>query len=150
MAGRALKSIGKDAHLWRPDFQVSSFKDIQAPFENGMLICNPPYGDRLGDEKQAEELYSQMSSLFQDFTGWKIGVITSHKKFQESIGRYASTLKSIKSGNLDTIFYMYDGTEKQKNRFSSKKQTSFSSENKKTKFTRKTETKNSTNEKDYF
>ena len=150
MTGRALKSIGKDAHLWRPDFQVSSFKDIQAPFENGMLICNPPYGDRLGDEKQAEELYSQMSSLFQDFTGWKIGVITSHKKFQESIGRYASTLKSIKSGNLDTIFYMYDGTEKQKNRSPSKKQKSFSSENKKSKFTRKTETKNSTNEKDYF
>lgn len=114
MAGRALKSIGIDAHLWRPDFQVSDFKDIEAPFENGIIICNPPYGERLGDEQQAAELYSGMKSLFDDFKGWQIGVITAHKQFQESVGRYASTLKSIKSGNLDTTFYIYDGTEKEK------------------------------------
>ena len=114
MAGRALKSIGVDAHLWRPDFQVSDFKDIEAPYESGIIICNPPYGERLGDEAQAAELYSGMSSLFDDFKGWQIGVITAHKQFQESVGRYASTLKSIKSGNLDTIFYIYDGTEKEK------------------------------------
>lgn len=115
-AGRALKSIGIDAHLWRPDFQVSDFKDIQAPFENGMIICNPPYGERLGDESQAAELYSDMRSLFEDFKGWQIGIITAHKKFQENIGRYASVLKSIKSGNLDTTFYIYNGTEKEKKR----------------------------------
>lgn len=114
MAGRALKSIGVDAHLWRPDFQVSDFKDIEAPYESGIIICNPPYGERLGDEAQAAELYSGMSSLFDDFKGWQIGVITAHKQFQESVGRYASTLKSIKSGNLDTTFYIYDGTEKEK------------------------------------
>ena len=55
-----------------------------------------------------------MSSLFDDFKGWQIGVITAHKQFQESVGRYASTLKSLKSGNLDTTFYIYDGTEKEK------------------------------------
>ena len=115
-AGRALKSIGIDAHLWRPDFQVSDFKEIQAPFENGMIICNPPYGERLGDERQAAELYSDMRSLFEDFKGWQIGIITAHKKFQENIGRYASVLKSIKSGNLDTTFYIYNGTEKEKKR----------------------------------
>ncbi len=114
MAGRALKSIGIDAHLWRPDFQVSDFKDIEAPYENGIIICNPPYGERLGDEGQAAELYKSMSSLFDDFKGWQIGVITAHKEFQENVGRYASVLKSLKSGNLDTTFYIYDGTEKQK------------------------------------
>lgn len=115
-AGRALKAIGVDAHLWRPDFQVSDFKDIEAPYENGMIICNPPYGERLGDEQQAAELYSSMKSLFEDFKGWQIGVITAHKEFQENVGRYATTLKSIKSGNLDTTFYLYNGTEKEKKR----------------------------------
>ena len=114
MAGRALKSIGIDAHLWRPDFQVSDFKDIEAPYDNGIIICNPPYGERLGNEGQAAELYKSMASLFDDFKGWQIGVITAHKEFQENVGRYASTLKSLKSGNLDTTFYIYDGTEKQK------------------------------------
>ncbi len=114
MAGRALKSLGIDSHLWRPDFQVSDFKDIEAPYDNGMIICNPPYGERLGDEAQAAELYSSMKTLFTDFKGWQIGVITAHKEFQENVGRYASVLKSIKSGNLDTTFYIYNGTEKEK------------------------------------
>jgi putative N6-adenine-specific DNA methylase len=120
MAGRALKSIGIDSHVWRPDFQVADFKDIEAPFENGMIICNPPYGERLGDEEQAADLYKEMASLFTDFKGWQIGVITAHKEFQENIGRYATSLKSLKAGNLDTTFYMYDGTEKEK-KFKNKK-----------------------------
>ncbi len=114
MAGRALQMIGSDARVERPDFDVVDFKDIKAPYENGMIICNPPYGERLGDEKEAELLYTSMSSLFEDFKGWEMGIITSHKRFQECIGHYASQLKNLKSGNLDTIFYMYDGTEKNK------------------------------------
>lgn len=114
MAGRALQMLGNDAHLPRPDFDVADFKDIQAPYENGIIVCNPPYGERLGDEAQAEELYRSMSTLFDDFKGWQMGIITSHKKFQECIGRYASTLKNLKSGNLDTTFYIYNGTEKRK------------------------------------
>ncbi|MBQ6057326.1 MAG: class I SAM-dependent RNA methyltransferase [Treponema sp.] len=120
MAGRALKSIGIDSHVWRPDFQVADFKEIEAPFESGMIICNPPYGERLGDEEQAALLYKEMGSLFTDFKGWQIGVITAHKEFQENIGRYATSLKSLKAGNLDTTFYMYDGTEKEK-KFKTKK-----------------------------
>jgi len=41
-----------------------------------------------------------------------MGVITSHKKFQESIGHYADFLKTIKAGNLDTTLYIYDGNTK--------------------------------------
>ncbi len=114
MAGRALQMIGSDAKVERPTFEVSSFKDLKAPYDEGTIICNPPYGERLGDADEAEKLYKDMSSLFDDFKGWKIGVITSHRKFQECIGRYASLLKDLKAGNLDTTFYIYNGTEKAK------------------------------------
>lgn len=111
MAGRALQLIGSDAHIERPSFDVVDFKDISAPFDDGMIICNPPYGERLGDETEAAQLYREMSSLFDDFKGWKIGVITAHPKFQDCIGRYASAIKDLKAGNLDSTFYMYNGTE---------------------------------------
>lgn len=114
MAGRALQMIGSDAKIERPTFEVASFKDLKAPYDEGTIICNPPYGERLGDADEAEKLYKDMSSLFDDFKGWKIGVITSHRKFQECIGRYASLLKDLKAGNLDTTFYIYNGTEKAK------------------------------------
>lgn len=114
MAGRALNLIDKSDKVPRPDFDVADFSDIQAPFEHGLLLCNPPYGERIGDDEAAQALYRSMQSLFLDFKGWELGVITSHTKFQESIGRYATALKSLKSGNLDTTLYMYTGSEKQK------------------------------------
>ena len=114
MAGRALRLIGRNEHVPRPDFDVADFKDIEAPFEHGVIICNPPYGERLGEENEAEALYSEMSSLFEDFKGWEIGVITANRKFQECVGRYASILKDLKAGNLDTTFYIYSGNEKEK------------------------------------
>lgn len=113
MAGRALNLIGSDVHIERPDFIVSDFADLKAPYETGLILTNPPYGERLGDASQAEELYTRMQSLFTDFEGWDMGVITNQKKFQECIGHYASQLKSIKAGNLDTLLYVYKNHKKE-------------------------------------
>ena len=106
-AGRALQMIGSDQRIQRPDFEVADFADIKAPYETGLLLSNPPYGERLGDEQEAIELYKNMNSLFTDFENWEMGFITSHAKFEESIGKKASSIKPLKSGNLDTKFYMY-------------------------------------------
>ena len=47
-AGRALKSIGISRHIPRPDFIQSDFSELAAPYETGLLLMNPPYGERLG------------------------------------------------------------------------------------------------------
>lgn len=107
-AGRALQLIGNDARVQRPDFVQSDFRDLKAPYPEGLLLCNPPYGERLGDEKTVEALYRDMSCLFTVFPGWEMGVITSDSKFQECIGHYATLLKDLKGGNLDTCFYIYN------------------------------------------
>lgn len=114
MAGRALQMIGSDARVERPVFEVNDFKNLKASCDSGLIICNPPYGERLGEEEQAQQLYSDMASLFTNFPSWEIGVITANKKFQECFGHYASALKNLKAGNLDTTFYIYNGSEKQK------------------------------------
>ena len=116
MAGRALQLIGSDARIERPSFDTSDFKELKAPYEKGLIICNPPYGERLGEEEQAKQLYREMASLFTEFPSWEIGVITANKHFQECFAHYASALKDLKAGNLDTTFYIYNGTEKAKNR----------------------------------
>lgn len=107
MAGRALKSIGISAHIPRPDFVQSDFADLSAPYDSGLLLCNPPYGERIGDSEQAIELYKKMDCLWQEFPGWDLGVITSHEQFQESFGHKANKIKKLKAGNLDTNFYIY-------------------------------------------
>lgn len=112
MAGRALKSIDISAHIPRPDFIQSDFAELEAPYESGLLLCNPPYGERLGDEEQARELYKKMGSLWKDFEGWDIGIITSHPDFLENFGHKTSAIKKLKAGNLDTAFYIYKRQEK--------------------------------------
>lgn len=107
MAGRALHLVDIAAHVKRPDFIVSNYSELEAPYESGLLLCNPPYGERIGDLAEAESLYCDMKSIFTDFNGWDVGVITSQKSFQECIGKRASKVKSLKAGNLDTVLYIY-------------------------------------------
>lgn len=111
-AGRALKSIGSSAHIQRPDFIQADFTSLAAPYPEGLLLCNPPYGERLGNENLALELYKKMQSLWLDFPNWDIGIITSNPKFQENFGHYANLLKSLKAGKLNTCFYIYNRRDK--------------------------------------
>ncbi|MGN0729482.1 THUMP domain-containing class I SAM-dependent RNA methyltransferase [Treponema sp.] len=107
MAGRALQLIGSDMRIERPEFFVSDFSDVHPDRENGLVLCNPPYGERLGDEKHAESLYRSMDSLFLNFKGWQMGVITNCKSFEDFLGKKASAVKPLKAGNLDTSLYIY-------------------------------------------
>ena len=108
MAGRALKSIGISTHIQRPDFTQADFKDLSAPYDEGLILCNPPYGERLGNEEEAAELYQQMDSLWQEFPNWDLGIITSNPDFQKNFNHQANSIKKIKAGNLDTSFYIYN------------------------------------------
>lgn len=108
MAGRALKSIGISKHIIRPDFVQADFADLSAPYDSGLLICNPPYGERLGELEEVKELYGKMDSLWKDFPGWDLGVITSCDTFQDDFAHNANKIKNFKAGNLDTYFYIYN------------------------------------------
>ena len=107
-AGRALQLIGSDLKIPRPDFECADFKELQAPYGEGCIITNPPYGERLGDEDEIPALYKSMGSLFTDFKGWNMGFITAYADFERCIGKRASQAKNLKSGNLDTVFYIYN------------------------------------------
>lgn len=107
IAGRALQAAGSDARIPRPDFAQASFDELVAPYDTGLILSNPPYGERLGDKDTAAALYRSMNGLPENFPGWDFGFITSHEGFEASFGRKASKKKALKSGNLDTCFYMY-------------------------------------------
>ena len=107
-AGRALQKIGSDAKLIRPEFVQSDFADLQAPFEKGLLITNPPYGERIGDREQAIELYKKMSSLKESFPNWQLGVITSFEDFTKYFGIREEKRTAIREGNIPTWFYLFN------------------------------------------
>jgi putative N6-adenine-specific DNA methylase len=106
--GRALQIAGSDSKIPRPVFEQKSFDQTRAVSdESGVLLANPPYGERMGDREKSEELYGKMGVLFESFAGWKKGFITMHENFEHFIAHNASRKRTLKSGKLDTIFYLF-------------------------------------------
>ena len=110
-AGRALQLIGSDQRIQRPDFEQADFRDLGAPYETGLLLGNPPYGERLEDKEAAKLLYKDMGELLENFPGWDLGFITSRADFESAFGHQANSTKKLKGGNLDTYFFQYFQSE---------------------------------------
>lgn len=106
--GAALEKAGGRRHIGRPHFFASDFHALKAEADKGCILCNPPYGERLGDKEAAEDLYREMATLRDSFSGWAMGFLTSVRTFEECFGKKASTSKPLKAGNLDTTLYIYE------------------------------------------
>jgi putative N6-adenine-specific DNA methylase len=69
------------------NFSVKNMKDVQPPAgPPGVVICNPPYGERIGEEKELRELYRTMGGVFrQRFGGWRVFVFTGNARLARQI-----------------------------------------------------------------
>ncbi|UTC95754.1 class I SAM-dependent RNA methyltransferase [Treponema denticola] len=112
IAGRELHAAGITHHIERPDFIQSDFSELEAPYESGILLSNPPYGERLGSEEEAFELYKRMAEIPQHFPDWKLGFITSKKEFEKIFckqNKDAVVKKhSLRGGNMETVLYIME------------------------------------------
>lgn len=89
-------------------------KWTEAPAPQGVLITNPPYGERIGSDDM-EGLYSTIGSVFKKvFQGWHCWVIGYHKEYFFKIGLAASLKLPLKNGALDCElreYIMFDGSK---------------------------------------
>jgi putative N6-adenine-specific DNA methylase len=76
--------------------------------ETGFVMCNPPYGRRLGDTESAEKTYSDMRKLKDHFPGWKLVIITDHPGFESFFGTKADSCREITNGAILSYLYQYE------------------------------------------
>lgn len=95
-------------------FQQMPFTDFRSRYEHGFIICNPPYGERLGDVQEAEAIYKDMRQVFGALDTWSFFVISSHMGFEKIYGRPASKKRKLYNGRILCNYYMYKGPEPQK------------------------------------
>ncbi|MBW7573686.1 THUMP domain-containing class I SAM-dependent RNA methyltransferase [Caproiciproducens faecalis] len=81
--------------------------DFKAEGEYGCVICNPPYGERLLDMHQAEDLYRVMGSVFERRHGWSYSIISPDETFEECFGRKADRRRKLYNGMIKCQYYMY-------------------------------------------
>jgi putative N6-adenine-specific DNA methylase len=81
-----------------------------APSESyGCVISNPPYGERLGEEREVRRLYQTMGRSFAKLDTWSKFIITSYPEFERAYGKKADKKRKLYNGRIQTNFYQYLG-----------------------------------------
>ena len=73
----------------------------------GILMANPPYGERLLDVKQAEDLYRGLGRVYRKLEGWSLYLLTSDLDFEKCFGKKADKRRKVYNGMIQCQLYMY-------------------------------------------
>ena len=85
-------------HFARRDLMSSG---LSVPAEQGLLVTNPPYGERLGDAQQLRPLYNRLGQMLaEQYPGWRAAVLTSDPQLGRSIGLRAERINTLYNGAL--------------------------------------------------
>ena len=102
--------------------KVIEFKDGDAtkmdlPAQEGVLIANPPYGQRMLEQKSAQKLYEALGRHLRYADGWKKYIISSEPEFEHYFGRRADKKRKLYNGMIKCDYYMYtDNSRKNQKR----------------------------------
>ncbi|EHL16176.1 hypothetical protein HMPREF9629_01432 [Peptoanaerobacter stomatis] len=98
------KIAGVENHI---NFEVKDVKELNIKESNGFIISNPPYGVRIGEEKEIQQLYSYMKKLFKTLDNFSYYIITSDEEIGDKIGIPFQKNRKIYNGRIKTHFYQY-------------------------------------------
>jgi putative N6-adenine-specific DNA methylase len=90
-------------------FRAAPLESFLPTEEFGCLACNPPYGERLGNTREAQELARAMGSLRRRAPTWSFFVLSALEDFQRCFGERASRNRKLYNGNLRCWYYQYFG-----------------------------------------
>ncbi len=75
--------------------------------ENSMVICNPPYGERLLELREAEDIYRKMGKVLQKGGSCQSYIISPHEQFESFFGTNAKKRRKLYNGMIKCQLYMY-------------------------------------------
>ena len=75
----------------------------------GTIICNPPYGERIGEIKECEQLYKDIGMSFKRLDKWSYYIITSNENFEKLFGKKANKKRKLYNGMIKCNLYQFFG-----------------------------------------
>jgi len=100
------REAGVENHI---HFQRLPISQVKSSAKYGYIICNPPYGERIGEAKEVEKLYREMGRIFPLLDTWSYYVITSHPSFEQLFGRKADKRRKLYNGRIECQYYQFIG-----------------------------------------
>lgn len=88
------------------EFDTRLLEHIRPIAENGLIICNPPYGERMGDATQLIPLYQGLGKILHDhYQGWQAAILTSNPLLAKATGLRATKQYALYNGALECKLY---------------------------------------------
>lgn len=92
------------------EFSVKDVNSIvKPPCDYGILITNPPYGDRIGNVEDIENIHKKLGQVFGKDETWSNYIITSAEDFERQFGKRADKKRKLFNGDLKVNYYQYYG-----------------------------------------
>ena len=96
--------VGDNVH-----FQQRSFDALSSKRKFGCLIANPPYGQRLGEQRELEPLYRSIPAVLRKLPTWSHFILTAYPDFESKIQREADRRRKLYNGRIECTFYQFHG-----------------------------------------
>ena len=90
-------------------FKQMRLQDLHTDKINGVIISNPPYGERLLDDSAVTKLYQEMGETFAPLQTWSKFILTSDEAFESKYGSSADKKRKLYNGTLKVDLYQYFG-----------------------------------------
>lgn len=88
-------------------WDVQPVSALHSELDGGIIVCNPPYGERLLDEEAAGVLYRQMHGVFAAMPGWSKSILSGMRNFELSYGQRADKRRKLSNGGISCQLYQY-------------------------------------------
>lgn len=109
---KAIQIAKANAEILGLDEDISFFqkdiRDLDLPDDYGVIITNPPYGERIGKE-DVDELNKEIGELARSLKTWSYYIITANENFEKNFGKKADRNRKLYNGRLKTYYYQYYG-----------------------------------------
>ncbi len=89
------------------EFSRQAVKDLRLEEDRGVLIGNPPYGERMGDAADVRRIYETLGQLRTDHPGWSFFLLSGQPLFERWFGKPADKRRKLYNGRIECQYYQY-------------------------------------------
>ena len=104
----SLENAHKAGIAQRVRIRCRDIREFRTVTETGIVVTNPPYGERLLDQKAARELYQVMGKVFDSRQGFSYAVISPDEEFERNFGRRAQKRRKLYNGMLKCQLFFFE------------------------------------------